>query len=128
VYTYPAEMHWGSLNLLVSAGAVVLVAGFAVFLFNVFASLRSGPPASDNPWDAGTLEWAAASPPPPQNFSRIPLVTSREPLWSERESLPVLEGLRVDRREILVSTVPDARPDLRHPSPEPSIWPFLAAV
>jgi cytochrome c oxidase subunit I+III len=27
-----------------------------------------------------------------------------------------------------VSTVPDARPDLRHASPDPSIWPLLAAI
>ena len=68
------------------------------------------------------------SPPPPYNFARIPVVTSREPLWAERESLPVATGLPVNYRELIVSTVTDARPELRETSPEPSIWPLLAAI
>ncbi len=43
-----------------------------------------GLPASDNPWDAATLEWATSSPPPPYNFAVIPYVASRHPLWEER--------------------------------------------
>jgi cytochrome c oxidase subunit 1 len=31
-------------------------------------------------------------------------------------------------RELLVSTVTDALPELRETSPPPSIWPFLAAL
>jgi cytochrome c oxidase subunit 1 len=32
------------------------------------------------------------------------------------------------RRELLVSTVTEARPEVREASPEPSIWPLLSAV
>jgi hypothetical protein len=99
-----------------------------VFLWNVISSGKSGDVAGDNPWDAGTLEWATTSPPPPQNFDRIPVVTNREPLWAERVTLPVATGLSVDNRELIVSTVSEARADIREPSPEPSIWPFLAAI
>jgi cytochrome c oxidase subunit 1 len=94
----------------------------------VIRSLRSGEAAGANPWDAGTLEWATASPPPPYNFARIPVVGHREPLWAERGALPVATGLRVDTREVLISTVAEAEPQLREASPEPSIWPLLAAV
>jgi cytochrome c oxidase subunit 1 len=128
VYTYQTEMGWGSLNLLVSAGALAFAASFLVFLHNVLASARRGAPAGDNPWGASTLEWATSSPPPPYNFERIPVVTSRDPLWAERDGLPVATGLSVTMRQVLVSTVADARPDLRESSPDPSIWPFLAAV
>jgi heme/copper-type cytochrome/quinol oxidase subunit 1 len=128
VYTYQPEMGWGTLNLISSIGALVLFASFVLFLVNAVISLRSGRPAGDNPWDAGTLEWATSSPPPPHNFSRIPFVTSREPLWAERESLPVVTGLEVDKRELIVSTVSDARADLRESSPDPSIWPFFTAI
>jgi cytochrome c oxidase subunit 1 len=128
VYTYQPEMGWGTLNLLSSIGALVLFASFAVFLFNVIASRRNGVPAGNNPWGAGTLEWATTSPPPPQNFSRIPFVTNREPLWAEPEVLPVVTGLEVDKRELIVSTATEARPDLREASPNPSIWPFFAAI
>jgi hypothetical protein len=55
-------------------------------------------------------------------------VTNREPLWAERQSLPVVAGLRVRVRELVSSTITEARPELREESPQPSIWPFLAAV
>jgi len=128
VYTYTAEMNWGALNLVSTIGALMLAASFALFLFNILRSMRVGAIAGDNPWGAGTLEWATASPPPPHNFDRIPFVTSREPLWAERDSLSVVTGLRVDNRELIASTVTEARAELREPSPEPSIWPFLAAI
>jgi hypothetical protein len=99
-----------------------------VFLWNVIVSSRGGAPAPDNPWDAGTLEWATSSPPPAYNFARIPVVTHREPLWAERETRPVVTGLRVDRRELIVSTLTDARAEVREASPEPSIWPLIAAI
>jgi cytochrome c oxidase subunit 1 len=69
-----------------------------------------------------------SSPPPPYNFLRQPFVTSREPLWTEHGVLPVAEGLRVDRRELILSSVVDGDPIQIETSPEPSIWPFLAAI
>lgn len=42
--------------------------------------------------------------------------------------LPVATGLSVENRELIVSTVSEARADLREASPEPSIWPLLAAI
>jgi cytochrome c oxidase subunit 1 len=36
--------------------------------------------------------------------------------------------LRTDVRELLVTTVVDAAPDLRDASPPPNFWPFIAAV
>jgi cytochrome c oxidase subunit I+III len=128
VYTYLPEMGWGSLNLLASVGALVLFISFVLLLVNGIMSASRGVIASDNPWDAGTLEWATSSPPRPYNFSRIPFVTHREPLWDNRESLPVVTGLSVDTRELISATVTEAFPQLRESSPEPSIWPLLAAI
>ena len=128
VYTYQPEMGWGTLNMIATVGAVVLFASFVVFLVNVIVSNRSGDIAGDNPWDAGTLEWATSSPPPPYNFARIPVATSHEPLWLERESLPVVSGMSIENREVIVSSVTEAIPELREQTPDPSIWPFLAAI
>jgi cytochrome c oxidase subunit 1 len=56
------------------------------------------------------------------------VVTQNEPRWADREALPGSEGLRVDVRELLISTVAEASPDLREKSAVPSIWPFFAAL
>jgi len=128
IYTYQPDLPWADLNLLSTAGSLILFASFLVFTWNVVQSWRAGFPAGDNPWRAGTLEWATASPPLPHNFDRIPLVASREPLWSVQDSLPVVTGLSVENRELVVTTLTDARADLRESSPEPSIWPLITAV
>ncbi|MGY2907604.1 cytochrome c oxidase subunit I [Bradyrhizobium sp. URHC0002] len=128
VYTYTPEMGWDHLNLLSTVGALVFVASFVTLIVNVIHGLRRGELAGDNPWGASTLEWATSSPPPPYNFSRIPVVTHRDPLWANGGNLPVVAGLSVERREVLLSSVADAEPHTREASPEPSIWPLLTAV
>ncbi|WP_214474971.1 cytochrome c oxidase subunit I [Mesorhizobium sp. dw_380] len=128
VYTYPPASGWGEMNLFISLSSLVVVAGFALFFLNILLSLRNGRIAGDNPWRASTLEWATTSPPPSYDFSRLPVVTHREPLWAEPDLLPVVEGLRVDAREVLAGTVADAVPQLRVPSADNSIWPLLSAI
>jgi heme/copper-type cytochrome/quinol oxidase subunit 1 len=81
VYTYPDLPWWGSLNLISTAGAFILGASALLFLWIVFSSRRTGTPAGNNPWDGWTLEWATASPPPPENFDLVPPICGRRPLW-----------------------------------------------
>jgi cytochrome c oxidase subunit 1 len=121
-------MGWGPLNLLATIGAFIFFASFLLLAFNIVSSLRRGARATDNPWEAGTLEWATSSPPPPQNFTRIPIVSGREPLWDSPDVLPVVQGLRADRRELITSTLVEAEPDMRESSPTPTIWPFASAM
>lgn len=84
--------------------------------------------AGDNPWGAGTLEWATSSPPPQYNFAELPTVNGREAVWDAAPNQPVVRGLRSDMREVLATNVLDADPDHKELMPEPSIWPFLAAL
>ena len=128
VYTYPAGLGWDTLNLVATIGAVLIGISVLLFIVNVVRSLRVGALAGDNPWDAGTLEWATSSPPPSYNFAHLPVVTSLQPLWDQPGSLPVVTGLRVDERELLVTTLIDAHPELREPSPAASIWPLISAI
>jgi cytochrome c oxidase subunit I len=81
VYTYPAGLGWDALNMMSSVGAYIMGLAVLVFVINLFVSIRAGRLAGDNPWDAWTLEWATSSPPPPNNFTVLPAVTSRRPLW-----------------------------------------------
>jgi cytochrome c oxidase subunit 1 len=128
VYTYPEGLGWEGLNLLSSAGSFLFALSLVMFLANVFVSMRGGRVAGPNPWDAAGLEWATASPPARYNHAHIPVVSSRTPLWEDRARLPVMTGLRVDERELLLTTVIDAKPDLREPSPRPTPWPLFAAM
>ncbi|ANL37764.1 cytochrome c oxidase subunit I [Rhizobium phaseoli] len=128
VYTYPPELPWAGLNLFVSLSAVILAAGFLIFFIDAVRSFKFGPLAGPNPWNASTLEWATSSPPPPYNFRHIPVVRSAAPLWADGETLPVATGLRLDRREVIVSSVTAAEPEAREAMPANSIWPFLAAI
>ena len=55
-------------NVVISLLAMVLIAGQLVFLANFVWSLLKGRVAAANPWQATTLEWTVASPPPHGNF------------------------------------------------------------
>src|SRR5690606_16239526 len=81
IYTYPAEMGWGTVNFVETVGAYMFASGALIFLFNAVWSYRNGPVAGPNPWGADTLEWATESPPPPYNFLHLPVVEGRHALW-----------------------------------------------
>ena len=128
-YTYLAEMGWGNLNLISTIGAGILALGFLVFVVDVVYALWKGEEAGDNPWHSDSLEWATNSPPPNYNFFRAPTVESRNPLWDpRRDDLPVVTGLRSDRRETLITTMLDAEPDSVAVLPGPTYWPLIAAL
>src|SRR5581483_11043874 len=110
VYTYLAPTGWGSLNLLATIGSWIIAASVIVFVVNAVTSWFGGERAGANPWGSSGLEWATASPPPPYNFLHTPVVANRHPLWDTSVELPVVTGLRSDRREVLITTTFDAEP------------------
>jgi cytochrome c oxidase subunit 1/cytochrome c oxidase subunit I+III len=81
VFTYPDLPGWGLLNLVSTVGAFVMGIAVLLFLVNIAVSLRRGEKATDNPWDAWTLEWATTSPPIEHNFHEVPPVRGRRPLY-----------------------------------------------
>jgi cytochrome c oxidase subunit I len=70
---YPEEFQ--ILNVLSSAGASILGVGYLIPLIYLIWSMRYGPAAGPNPWQAKGLEWTTPSPPPTENFEEIPVVT-----------------------------------------------------
>src|SRR5438046_1318084 len=106
----------------------VIVLSVALFIVNAAMSWRGGRLAGANPWDSYGLEWATPSPAPNYNFVNTPVVLGRHPLWDTGSPLPVITGLRADRREVLVTTTFDAQPDHRHHHPRASIWPFVMSL
>jgi cytochrome c oxidase subunit 1 len=131
VYTYQAGLGWDTLNLVSTLGALTIAVSVLLFIVNAVRSLRHGAPAGDDPWGAGTLEWATTSPPPAANFPQPIVVHGRDPQWEGEmpEGAPShVTGLAADMREVLVTSVIEARPDHRAEFPRPTIWPFLSAI
>ncbi len=73
VADFPAWMD--PVQTFISAAALLIASSVLVFLYNVVRSLTGGEAAGDNPWEAATLEWKTASPPPHGNFKAAPVVT-----------------------------------------------------
>jgi len=71
-YDYPPQFH--TLHLISTIGSWILIAGLIWIFFNLFQALRKGERAGDNPWGGATLEWQIPSPPPMENFEKIPTV------------------------------------------------------
>jgi cytochrome c oxidase subunit 1 len=128
VYTYPANMGWETLNQVATAGSVISVLGGLVFVGNALWSYWRGAPAGPDPWNGSTLEWAGLSPNPPYNLAYTPEVDSLTPLWTQPGELRAYDGIAIDRREVLVTSVTNATPLYRQKSASPSIWPLLSAL
>ena len=63
--------HW---NVFMTISALGLALSQIPFVINFCWSLFGGKRAVDNPWQANTLEWTAATPPPHGNFPVTPTV------------------------------------------------------
>jgi cytochrome c oxidase subunit 1 len=72
-HTYPPEFQ--VLNVMSSAGATILGAGYVIPIVYFIWSMRYGRNASSNPWGVVGLEWQTTSPPPTENFEVTPVVT-----------------------------------------------------
>jgi cytochrome c oxidase subunit I len=127
-YTYLPGLGWDTLNLVATAGAVLMAAAVVVMVVNALRTLRIGPSASDNPGGGETLEWAAASPPAAYNFAEPPVVSSRSPMWDPPERRSHVTGLREDIPEVLITHPTDAEPSHKEELPKPSIWPLVVSI
>ena len=72
-----------TLNIISSAGAVVLGLSTLFFLYNVWRTARVGEKVTVNdPWGYGnSLEWTTSCPPPRHNFVSLPRIRSERPAF-----------------------------------------------
>ncbi len=88
VYSYGASTQ--SWNVVMSTAAFVLLIAQIPFIWNMFTAWKIGKKVeNDNPWEATTLEWAATSPPPHENFT-TPVEVYRSPYSYSETSGKVL--------------------------------------
>jgi cytochrome c oxidase subunit I+III len=128
IYTYVPDTGWGPLNLLATIGASIIALSMLSFVINVLWSRKRGAIAGDNPWSAGTLEWATTSPPQSYNFLYLPTVRGRDALWDQPHISPVITGVRSDIRQVLNTTMLEAAPDHLYEMAGDSIYPLLLAI
>jgi cytochrome c oxidase subunit 1 len=88
-YDYLPEFHLP--NMISTFGSWVLVTGLLLMLGNLIAGLRkkNQPKIGRNPWGGITLEWQTLSPPPVQNFDRMPVLPKDGPY--DYEHKPVIK-------------------------------------
>jgi cytochrome c oxidase subunit 1 len=70
-------------NQIATIGAFALGLGIAIGVYQFVSSFfnKNLKPAGKNPWDARTLEWTLSSPVKEYNFSRTPIIKSRDQAW-----------------------------------------------
>ena len=134
VYTYPAEIGIGAMNLLSTVGAYLLAIGIGVVVVDLLLSPRRTR-AERNPWKAGTLEWLARPQGDNWGVRSVPLIESRYPIWDQPgfvqsvdEGRHFLPDAEEGKRELMISTVLDAHPLQVARVGGPSAKPMLAAV
>jgi cytochrome c oxidase subunit 1 len=67
--------RFSNLQLISTLGSWVLAAGLSIMFYNLIRSIFKGEKAEGNPWGGSTLEWTTSSPPPRENFKKLPEVT-----------------------------------------------------
>jgi cytochrome c oxidase subunit 1 len=90
--SYPEEMQ--VLNIFSTAGASVLGVGLVMPVVYLAHSLIKGKAAGDNPWMLPGLEWRTSSPPPTENFEKMPVVTWEAYEFGEDSGLDMEEARR----------------------------------
>jgi cytochrome c oxidase subunit 1 len=86
-YYFQPELQ--AYHILSTAGSTILGFGFLIPVVYLLWSLKRGPKASDNPWDAPGLEWKTSSPPITYNFEKTPEVDPHAYYFRELEEEPL---------------------------------------
>jgi len=134
VFTYPAELGIGWLNLASTAGAYLFAAGVAVICLDLALSPRRRK-VQRNPWEAGTLEWMARPEDENWGIRSVPLIETRYPIWDQPDFVRKVDEGRFflpdaeeGRRETIITSVLDARPQLVIRLSTPSFVPMATAA
>ncbi|WP_137931737.1 cytochrome o ubiquinol oxidase subunit I [Mesorhizobium comanense] len=86
VFDDPSLQIW---FVIAAFGAVLIAAGIAAFLVQIFVSIRRREALTDptgDPWDGRTLEWSTSSPPPAYNFAFTPVVRDNDAWWDMKKA------------------------------------------
>jgi len=85
--TYDPSTGWQPFYVVSLIGGLIIATGVALQIVQIIASIkqRKQLAVGNDPWDARTLEWSVASPPPAYNFAVIPEVHERDEFWAMKQ-------------------------------------------
>ncbi|MCX7880404.1 MAG: cbb3-type cytochrome c oxidase subunit I [Ignavibacteria bacterium] len=66
--------EYQELHIISTIGSWILIFGLVIMFSNLIFGLIKGRRADSNPWGGVTLEWQIPSPPPHENFEKIPVI------------------------------------------------------
>jgi cytochrome c oxidase subunit 1 len=90
VFEYARNLE--TLNDWASISSFLLGGSMLIFLFNfIWSTMLARKKAPANPWNARGLEWQVSSPPPPENFTYIPVVLSGSYEYGVKDAPPVAD-------------------------------------
>jgi cytochrome c oxidase subunit 1 len=90
VFEYARNLE--TLNDWVSISAFCLGVSMLIFIYNfVMSTVVWRHRAPQNPWQSRGLEWQVSSPPPPDNFTHIPVVLAGPYEYGDPNALPVAD-------------------------------------
>jgi cytochrome c oxidase subunit 1 len=90
VFEYARNLE--TLNDWVSISAFCLGVSILIFVINfVMSMLFWREREVGNPWRARSLEWQVSTPPPPENFKRVPVILSSPYDYGVKDALPVAD-------------------------------------
>jgi len=87
-----ADLSWQPYMIVAEVGALVILCGILATVAQLVVSIRTREQRRDlsgDPWNARTLEWATASPPPAYNFAVLPQVETLDAFWAMKQRGPL---------------------------------------
>ena len=85
---YYDNPDWAPMLWIAAFGAIVILGGILVQLYQIFISIRDRHKNKDltgDPWNGRTLEWSTSSPPPFYNFATMPKIHDRDEHYYKKE-------------------------------------------
>jgi len=86
---YSASLGWQPLFIVAAIGAGIICIGVGLQVLQLLISILTRDWNRDltgDPWNARTLEWSTALPPPFYNFAVLPVVHERDPFWATKHA------------------------------------------
>ncbi len=85
IQSYAVGGNLSLLNAMATVGAFTFGLGIILMLVNFVVSLWTGEKAGPDPWGGNELEWTISSPPPPENFTRTPVLAEHPYTLEKRQ-------------------------------------------